>query len=102
VTTAAANPDAPAAPHLKSDRHSLIWTPQLPFVVLGVVMSFALAGLVHVLWWGAVGLADHGEVNELARSIRDEQHAEIFKMQRWLADWFDSGSGWGMGPGMTW
>lgn len=44
------------------------------------------------------GLAGHQEVAELARSIRDEQHAEIVRMQRWLADWF--GVGWAMGPGM--
>ena len=47
------------------------------------------------------GLADHDQVNELARTIRDEQHIEIFQMQRWLADWF--GVRWGgMGPGMMW
>lgn len=44
------------------------------------------------------GLADHGEVNELAQSIRDDQHGEIIHMRRWLADWFDTG--WGMAPGM--
>jgi len=49
-------------------------------------------------------LSDRDEVNALARSIRDEQHAEIFQMRRWLADWFDGGrgSGWGIGPGMMW
>lgn len=52
------------------------------------------------------GVADHEEVNRLAESIRDDQHAEIFQMRRWLADWF--GGGWGhgpgggMGPGMMW
>lgn len=47
------------------------------------------------------GLAEHRVVNELARSIRDDQHAEIFQMQRWLADWF--GVRWGgMGAGMMW
>lgn len=45
---------------------------------------------------------DHADVAELARSIRDDQHAEIIQMQRWLARWFDagwSGRGWGMGSG---
>lgn len=31
----------------------------------------------------------HPEVRDLAASIRDEQHAEIFRMQQWLRDWFD-------------
>jgi uncharacterized protein (DUF305 family) len=38
------------------------------------------------------GVAEHGQVEALAESIRDEQHAEIFKMQQWLRDWF--GLGW--------
>lgn len=33
---------------------------------------------------------DHDEVAQLARSIRDDQHAEIIQMQRWLAQWFDA------------
>ena len=52
-------------------------------------------------------LADHAEVADLAETIRDVQHDEIFLMQRWLHDWF--GAGWshggrgsGMGPGMMW
>ena len=62
--------------------------------------------------------ADHEEVGRLAVTIRDDQHAEIIQMQRWLSQWFDidwrhgmgmgrdwgmwsrDGSGWGMGPGM--
>jgi uncharacterized protein (DUF305 family) len=54
----------------------------------------------HLLWRGT----DHDQVAQLARSIRDEQHAEIIQMQRWLAQWFDadwhsdrdSDMGWGM------
>ena len=49
------------------------------------------------------GTAEHDEVDELAATIRDEQHAQIFQMQRWLADWFGAGwrhgPGWGMGGG---
>lgn len=33
-------------------------------------------------------LAEHDEVAELAESIRDEQHAEIFQMQEWLQEWW--------------
>ena len=33
-------------------------------------------------------LAEHDEVAELAESIRDEQHAEIFQMQQWLRAWW--------------
>ena len=33
--------------------------------------------------------AEHQEVAELARTIRDDQHAEIVKMRLWLATWFD-------------
>ena len=40
----------------------------------------------HLLWRGT----DHEEVGDLARSIRDDQHAEIIRMQRWLALWFDA------------
>lgn len=43
-------------------------------------------------------LAQHPEVADLAREIRDVQHQEIFQMQEWVADWF-GGGGWHMGPG---
>lgn len=33
------------------------------------------------------GVADHDQVEALARTIRDEQRAEIFQMQRWLQAW---------------
>lgn len=66
----------------------------------------------NLLWRGV----EHDQVAELARSIRDDQHAEIVQMQRWLAQWYDTDwrggmgwgmrsgghSGWGMGPGMMW
>lgn len=51
------------------------------------------------------GVAEHREVASLARTIRGEQHAEMFQMQAWLWQWFGHsgrgmhGSGW-MGPGM--
>jgi uncharacterized protein (DUF305 family) len=61
------------------------------------------------------GLAQHSEVNTLARSIRDAQHAEIFRMSHWLDRWYHVGwmmhgqrwNHWhaqrqGMGPGMMW
>jgi uncharacterized protein (DUF305 family) len=38
------------------------------------------------------GVADHEQVEVLADTIRDEQRAEIFQMQRWLRAWF--GGGW--------
>ena len=38
------------------------------------------------------GVADHEQVVALAETIRDEQRAEIFQMQRWLRAWF--GGGW--------
>lgn len=38
------------------------------------------------------GVADHEQVEVLAQTIRDEQHAEIFQMQQWLEEWF--GQGW--------
>jgi uncharacterized protein (DUF305 family) len=45
------------------------------------------------------GAAEHDQVSDLARTIRDEQHTEIFWMQDRLTDWFDAG--WrGMGPTM--
>lgn len=33
---------------------------------------------------------EHQEVATLARSIRDDQHAEIAQMHRWLRQWFDA------------
>jgi hypothetical protein len=39
------------------------------------------------------GYADHEEVDRLATSIRDEQHAEIVQMRRWLTGWFDGPKG---------
>ena len=42
------------------------------------------------------GVAEHGQVEVLAEAIRDEQHAEIFKMQQWLRDWFGLGRQHGM------
>lgn len=33
-------------------------------------------------------LAEHDEVAELAETVRDEQHAEIFMMQGWLREWW--------------
>ena len=38
------------------------------------------------------GVADHEQVEVLAETIRDDQHAEIFQMQQWLGEWF--GRGW--------
>jgi hypothetical protein len=66
----------------------------------------------HLLWRGT----DHDDVARLARSIRDDQHAEITQMQRWLGHWLNvdwrGGMGWGMwsgqghgagvGPSMMW
>lgn len=67
------------------------------------------------------GLAEHPQVNRLARTIRNDQHAEIFQMMRWLRTWYHQswpgrgcgghmyrgwdhtapGGPWGqMGPGM--
>lgn len=40
----------------------------------------------HLLWQGT----DHEDVAYLARSIRDDQHAEIIQMQKWLALWFNT------------
>lgn len=59
--------------------------------MMAVMMSQQLLGR---------GLAEHGEVSDLAVSIRDEQHAEIVQMRQWLGDWFDAGMGAGMGPWM--
>ncbi|MFI9846630.1 DUF305 domain-containing protein [Nonomuraea sp. NPDC051941] len=44
--------------------------------------------------------AEHEEVRAFAASVRDTQHSEMFQMQRYLSDWFGTGS-WDM-PGMGW
>ena len=41
----------------------------------------------HLLWRGTA----HDDVARLARTIRDDQHAEIIQMQRWLTQWFHAG-----------
>jgi uncharacterized protein (DUF305 family) len=42
-------------------------------------------------------LAEHPEVVPFAEQIRDSQHAEIFQMSSWLADWFGVSGMGGMG-----
>ena len=37
------------------------------------------------------GLAEHPQVTRLARTIRNDQHAEIFQMMRWLRTWYHQG-----------
>lgn len=39
------------------------------------------------------GRVQHAEVTAFAAKVRDAQHAEMFQMQQYLADWF---GGWGM------
>lgn len=68
-------------------------TDMIPHHMMAVMMSHQL--LVR-------GVADHVQVNTLAESIRDEQHAEIFQMQRWLAVWFDAGWGHGTNSAGAW
>jgi len=54
----------------------------------------------------ARGLAHHAEVAQLARTIREQQHAEILRMQRWLHAWYSEGwhggYGWMRGHGHRW
>ncbi|MFF5213108.1 DUF305 domain-containing protein [Streptosporangium sp. NPDC000396] len=49
----------------------------------------------------ARGLAEHGEVASFARAVRDTQRAQTFRMQQWLASWFD-GEGMPHWPGHMW
>lgn len=45
------------------------------------------------------GRAQHEQVAAFARTVRDTQHAEMFQMRRWLADWFgETGMPGGPGP----
>ena len=46
------------------------------------------------------GVANHEQVEVLAQTIRDDQHAEIFQMQQWLGEWFGRGWRQGMHGGM--
>ncbi|MGH9003248.1 MAG: DUF305 domain-containing protein, partial [Acidimicrobiia bacterium] len=52
----------------------------IPHHMVAVMMSQQL--LMH-------GPIPHQEVAGFARTVRDSQHAEIFQMQQYLADWFD-------------
>jgi uncharacterized protein (DUF305 family) len=47
--------------------------------MMAVMMSQQL--LMH-------GNAEHPEVMEFARTVRDTQHAEMFQMRQWLVSWF--------------
>ena len=38
------------------------------------------------------GVANHVQVKALAKTIRDEQHDEIWRMQQWLRTWFATSS----------
>lgn len=42
------------------------------------------------------GQAEHSEVVEFARSVRDGQHGEAMRMRQWLVQWY----GWGSMPCM--
>ncbi len=45
------------------------------------------------------GRAEHEQVAAFARTVRDEQHREMFQMRQWLADWFgETGMPGGPGP----
>jgi uncharacterized protein (DUF305 family) len=55
----------------------------IPHHMMAVMMS------QHLLMHGRV---PHAEVATFAGQVRDAQHAEMFQMQRYLADWF-GGSG---------
>lgn len=44
-------------------------------------------------------LAEYAEVIPFAEQVRDNQHTEIFQMNRWLADWFGEGPTGFMGFG---
>ena len=60
----------------------------------------------------ACDTADHPQVAALARTIRDDQHTEIFQMRRWLHAWYGTSwhhgwngrhHGWaGTGSAMMW
>jgi uncharacterized protein (DUF305 family) len=39
------------------------------------------------------GRVQHSEVATFAAKVRDAQHAEIFQMRQYLADWFGGSSG---------
>ncbi|WP_162795877.1 DUF305 domain-containing protein [Nonomuraea lactucae] len=57
----------------------------IPHHMVAVMMSQQV--LMH-------GRIQHPQIADLARTVRDSQHTEMFQMQRYLADWF--GTGWRM------
>lgn len=62
----------------------------IPHHMAAVMMSQQL--LMH-------GRIQHPQIADFARTVRDSQHAEMFQMQRYLADWF--GASWRM-PRAPW
>jgi len=65
---------------LSGDRLDLVFLQDMVWHHMGAVMLSQ-----QLLLRGA---ADHEQVEALAETIRDEQHVEIFQMQRWLREWF--------------
>jgi len=61
---------------------------ELDLVFLEDMITHHMAAVMmsqHLLLRGT----EHDEVTSLARSIRDDQHAEIIQMQQWLVEWYD-------------
>jgi uncharacterized protein (DUF305 family) len=95
-------PDQPAADYrpmmrdlsgLSGDRLDRAFLEDMiPHHMVAVMMSQRL--LVHG--------TGHAQVADLARSIRNDQHAEIRTMQRWLVRWFGGSAAGHMGMGMRW
>ena len=84
---------------------------QLDRTFLEDMMGHHMAAVMMSQQLLAHGSADHPQVETLARTIRDEQHAEIRQMRRWLTAWYGASwrRGWsghqgltGMGREMMW
>ena len=68
---------------------------QLDRTFLEDMMGHHMAAVMMSQQLLARGSAEHRQLATLARTIRAEQHAEIFQMQRWLAAWY--GASWRRG-----
>ncbi len=65
-----------------------LWGDELDEVFLEDMIGHHMAAVMMSQQLVVRGLAEHEDVEDLARSISTSQHAEILTMRRWLWEWF--------------
>ncbi len=73
---------------------------RLDRVFLEDMVGHHMRAVMMSQWLLMSGVANDEQIEVLAQTIRDDQHAEIFQMQHWLGEWFGRASQQGMHGGM--